>query len=69
MLSTTSRTRPKDSPIGPSTNIRESRATYTLLTDAMVESLGSSGSPDGSRAGSARLTVMQREERDDESEQ
>ena len=47
MLITTSRTRPKFSPIGPNTNIRASRATYTLLTDAMGESLGSQ-SPDGS---------------------
>ena len=41
MLITTSRTRPKFSPSGPNTNIRASRATYTLLTDAMAESLGS----------------------------
>ena len=46
-LITTSRTRPIDSPSGPSTNIRASRAVYTLSTDPMGESLGSSG-PGGS---------------------
>src|SRR5579875_3634572 len=37
MLTTTSRTRPRDSPSGPSTSIRASRATYTLLIDVMVQ--------------------------------
>jgi hypothetical protein len=36
MLTTTSRTRPSDSPIEPSTSIRTSRAAYTLLIEAMV---------------------------------
>jgi hypothetical protein len=55
MLITTSRTRPKDSPNGPNTNIRGSRATYTLLTDAMQQSLGRLGSrrADGRRRVSA----------------
>lgn len=35
MLITTSRIRPTDSPSGPNTNIRASRAMYTLLTDPM----------------------------------
>ena len=35
MLITTSRTRPKDSPRGPNSSIRASRATYTLLTGPM----------------------------------
>ncbi len=53
---TTSRTRPKDSPSGPSTIIRASRATYTLLTDAMLESVGSRVR-DGSSAGSAPVAT------------
>ena len=36
MLITTSRTRPRDSPSGPSTTIPASRAAYTLFTDAMT---------------------------------
>jgi hypothetical protein len=41
MLITTSRTRPNDSPRGPSTIIRGNRATYTLLTELIGESVGS----------------------------
>ncbi len=36
MLITTSRTRPRDSPSGPSTTIPARRAAYTLFTDAMT---------------------------------
>lgn len=53
MLMTTSRTRPNDSPNGPNTNIRARRATYTLLTDAMPESLFSRR-PDGDAPRSRR---------------
>ncbi len=49
MLTTTSRTRPKDSPNGPNTAIRASRATYTLFTDPMEESLGSRRPDDRNR--------------------
>lgn len=61
MLITTSRTRPKDSPSGPSTDIRESRARYTLLTDPMIESPGSC-LPDQPRVGQCRLMLRDSED-------
>jgi hypothetical protein len=43
MLTTTSRTRPSDSPIGPRTCIRANRAAYTLL----IEAIGTQGMQEG----------------------
>src|SRR5689334_19339006 len=71
MLITTSRTRPTDSPSGPSTNIRASRAMYTLLTDPMgVEPRQPPVRWQTTRAcvaGPSALTRMHREEQEHQS--